>query len=149
MKYKFGLKLWSENLGYIPEAVKLFKEGLYQYIELYSVPGTYKDTINEWKKLDIPFIIHAPHYQHGLNLSVKSKRNENSTLVKETLLFADELDARYIILHPGVNGDINETIRQIKRINDQRILIENKPYLGIGKESLSVLALPRMKSEKY
>ena len=130
---KLGLKLWSTNRSYIREAISLFEEGTYQYIELYVVPETYREFIMYWKKLRIPYIIHAPHSSHGLDLSDRSKLNTNCTLVEEALRYADNLKANNIILHPGINGTIDENINQLNVIRDKRIIIENMPYFTMDK----------------
>ncbi len=39
---KYGLKLWSTNDYYISEAIRLYKEGFYNYIELFIVPDSLK-----------------------------------------------------------------------------------------------------------
>lgn len=130
--YNFGLKLWSTNNFYIKEAERLYKDNIYQYIELYTVPNSYKDFIGLWKYLDIPYIIHAPHSLGGLNISKKEKRKENLKIIEEVIKFADNLKAKIVIFHPGIDGDINETILQINNIKDKRIIIENKPYFGLA-----------------
>ena len=39
--YKKGLKLWSVNTDYYyDEAIRLYSEGVFDYIELYVVPDT-------------------------------------------------------------------------------------------------------------
>ena len=69
--YKIGLKLWNTNTDfYLSEAQKLFEKKVFDYIELYIVPNNL-DKLDKWKKLNIPFDIHAPHYAHGMNLSKK------------------------------------------------------------------------------
>jgi len=142
MKYKFGLKLWSTNLNYFGEAERLFKENVFQYIELYAVPGSFKAHKNIWNKLKCPYVIHAPHYKNGVNLSEKKDRIKNLELINDSLYFADMLDANEIILHGGVNGDINETISQIKGIHDSRLVIENKPYFGLEEGQICVGSTP-------
>lgn len=132
--YKFGLKLWSTNLNYIDEAKRLYDDEVYNYIELYTVPNSYNEYINYWKKLQIPFIIHGPHYSHGLNFSDRNKREGNIKLAEESIRFCDDLKSDILIFHPGVNGSIDETIDQINFINDKRIVIENKPYYGLNNE---------------
>ncbi len=129
--HKIGLKLWSVNQNYIDEARRLFLEGVYDYIELYVVPESLS-FLPIWEELRIPFVIHAPHFGHQVNLADANKIKYNRKLIEETQLFADRLKARYIIVHPGVNGVIEETSRQLKKIRDSRILIENKPYLGLS-----------------
>ena len=125
---KIGLKLWNINTdSYLPFAKDLFEKGIYDYIELYVVPGNI-DKIPVWKKLNIPFDIHAPHSAHNMNLSEFSKRDFNLNLYKEVKIYADELNAQYIIFHGGTGGNYKEVANQLKIIDDNRALIENKPY---------------------
>ena len=130
-KFKFGLKLWSTNNNYIEEAIKLYKNSTYDYIELYVIPDSYENYIKVWQELNIPFIIHAPHFRDGLNLAEKNKFYKNMELAHEAQHFADKLNANWIIFHPGIDGNIKETASQLKYINDSRILIENKPYYAL------------------
>lgn len=123
-----GLKLWSVNLHYAAEAEKLYNEGVFDYIELSAIPGSLEDTAATWKKLKIPYIIHAPHFMQGLNLSDPLKEKSNAAMAEEAFRYADRLEAEYVIFHPGIKGDFRETARQIKNLNDGRVLVENKPY---------------------
>ena len=129
--FRFGLKLWSNNGNYVKEAIRLYEKGVYQYIEIYMLPGTDKKMIDIWKGLNIPYVVHAPHFKEGLNLAKRESRDMNRRLIEETRKFADSLSAENIIVHPGIAGDIEETAMQIKEINDPRLLIENKPYYAI------------------
>lgn len=129
--FKFGLKLWSTNENYVKEAVRLYEKGIYQYIEIYMVPGTEKKMIDMWKGLNIPYVVHAQHFREGLNLAKKEAEDINRRLIDETRKFADSLSAENIIVHPGIAGDIKETARQLKEINEPRLLVENKPYYAL------------------
>lgn len=131
MRFEYGLKLWSTNLNYIEDAVRLYNDGLYSYIELYTVPGSYKGHLSFWKKLPIPYVIHAPHYLGGVNLADISQKDINEKLLNEARLYADALNASIIIVHPGINGDIGNAIHQLNIINDPRIVIENMPYYAL------------------
>lgn len=126
--HKFGLKLWSVNKNYVDTAKKLYDENIYDYIELYAIPSSFDEYAALWKSLNIPYIIHGPHFMHGINFSVIDKLNDNMKLAYEALKYADYLNADKIIFHPGINGDYRQTAKQIKMINDERIIIENKPY---------------------
>lgn len=130
-----GLKLWSNNTDfYFDEAKKFFQKGFYNYIELYVVPNTL-ETIEKWKTLNtelkIPFTLHAPHFAHGVNLAKKENEKTNLEIFQEVKQFADWLNAQYIVVHSGIDGNIEETARQLKFFNDSRILIENKPYKAL------------------
>jgi deoxyribonuclease IV len=129
---KFGLKLWSTNKQYIQEAIRLYKNGWYDYIELFAVPNSYSEYINLWKQLTIPYLIHAPHFSCGLNLAKKEAFKSNMQMAADALRFADDLGANVIIFHPGIDGDINETVHQLHQIKDSRIVVENKPYYALN-----------------
>ena len=131
MAYKCGLKLWSINTDvYYEEAKKLYSQGVFDYIELYVVPNSL-ETLPKWKELNIPFIIHAPHFAHGFNLAKKEKEESNLAIYREVKQFADELDVKFIIFHGGIDGDIKETAQQLANLNEPRALIENKPYVAL------------------
>ena len=136
--YKIGLKLWSTNKNFRDEAVSLYKKKYFDYIELYSVPDTFESCSKYWVNLDIPYTIHAAHFGNGMHLSRIELFESNSKLLDESKRFADLLKADYIIIHPGVEGDIYETVRQINLNYDSRLLIENKPYLGLINDMVCV-----------
>ena len=126
---QIGLKLWSINTDfYYEEAKKLYNQGYFDYIELYVVPDTL-NTLEKWKELDIPFILHAPHFMHNVNLADKDKLKYNKSIYAQVEIFRQELNTEHTIVHAGMNGTINETIRQLQIIKPQNFLIENKPYL--------------------
>ncbi|MBY0353734.1 sugar phosphate isomerase/epimerase [Candidatus Babeliales bacterium] len=142
--YKFGLKVWSTNERYINDARKLYEQGLYSYIELYAVPGSFDRYVSLWTSLNIPFVIHAPHFAHGLNLSKKECEQSNQKILSESLRWADSLSALFVVVHPGVGGNIEQTAEQFKKFFDKRMLIENKPYhivpeLGNGQTAVGYL----------
>lgn len=125
--FKYGLKIWSVNIdNYFKEAQRLSKKGLLDYIELYYVPDTYH-TFDIWKFLDVPYVIHAPHYAHGINLADSKKKKFNNKIFQQVFKFADKLNSNNIIVHCGVNGSKEEIVMQLNQMNDSRILVENLP----------------------
>ena len=125
---KIGLKLWNTNVDYyLKSAVTLYKQGIFDYIELYIVPNNL-DKIDIWKSTGIPFDIHAPHSAHKMNLANANFSDSNFALYCDVKKYADELNARYIVFHGGVDGTCNEIARQLTSFSDDRALIENKPY---------------------
>ncbi len=136
----FGLKLWSTNDYYIKSALELFKKKQFDYIELYIVPGSV-DSIPDWEELNIPFILHAPHSLSGLNPSIESCEIRNFELIAEIEEYRKVLNPEFIIFHPGIDGTLEETIRQFCEIRNKFpeihkcLLVENKPALGLNGEN--------------
>lgn len=135
-----GLKLWSINTDfYLEEAKKLYLQGVYDYIELYVVPNTLS-TLPKWSILknefNIKFNLHAPHFMHNVNLADKSREKYNIEIFKQVGEYFNELNANYIIVHSGIDGNIDETIRQLKIVKPKNMLIENKPYIAPKGENL-------------
>ncbi|MDR2942405.1 MAG: sugar phosphate isomerase/epimerase [Treponema sp.] len=131
---QFGLKLGSKNTNYTEDILSFFEAGYFQYIELFTVPCSFNNSIAYWKQFHIPIIIHAPHSYAGMNLSLIEERENNTKKLQETFQFADMLKSETIIFHSGVNGEINETIYQLRPFVDSRCVIENKPMKGLNDE---------------
>jgi len=131
---QLGLKLGSKDTSYTENILSFYQAEYFQYIELFAVPKSFDDTIEYWKQFPIPTVIHAPHSFAGMNLSLPEERENNKKKIKETFQFADTLKSEYIIFHSGVNGNIEETINQLRPFIDSRCLIENKPMRGINEE---------------
>lgn len=129
--YRIGLKLWTTNTGaYLAEAERLYGEGVFDYLELFVVPDTL-DMLPHWKALKMPFVIHNAHAAQGFNLADPECRERNREIYAQTKRFADELNARYIIFHGGIDGTVDETIRQLLALNEPRALLENKPFVPL------------------
>lgn len=132
--FRCGLKLWSTNAAYIPGAADLLRRDVFQFVELFAVPGTYGG-IGPWaalkKETGAEFVVHAAHFMAGMNLADPAGRPRNRELAEEALRFADALGAAKVIFHPGVNGRDEEAAAQLAGIKDARKLVENKPYAGL------------------
>jgi deoxyribonuclease-4 len=132
MKVKFGLKLWSTNGTLLSEAVKLIKKDVFQYVELMPIPGT---DIRPFLEADVPYFIHATTETYEVNIADQSKQGLNMEALGVCREWADKLEAKYLILHPGY-GSINDAAEFLDRIRDERILIENMPKIGINNEKM-------------
>lgn len=136
-----GLKLWSINAdAYFEEAKKLYENKYFDFIELYVVPETL-DKLNKWVELKdscgIPFNLHAPHFAHNTNLAKKEYEKVNIKTYNEVKEFAKRLKPSYIVVHGGMDGDVKETVRQLKNIELDKMIIENKPYIApLGERKL-------------
>lgn len=139
--HKLGLKLWSSNAFYIEPAIALFDDGVFEYIELYVVPGTEKDYLHQWQNIKIPFLLHAAHSYHGLNFSVREFESRNRDLIKEVESFRKALCPAHVIFHPGIQGSLEESLRQMRTFANEfqnlfdLVVIENKPKIGLKGET--------------
>jgi len=130
--YKLGLKLWSVNIEhYYKEALKLYNDNVFDYIELYVVPDSL-NCLDIWQKVNIPYVIHCPHSAHGFNLAKKSHRAYNFEIYKQVKEYADILNAKYIIFHGGIDGNIEETAYQLAEFHEEKALLENKPCIALS-----------------
>ena len=132
---KFGLKLWSTNQDRIEEAKALIENGFFHYIELMPIPNT---EIAPFLKCNIPYIIHITTERYGLNIADKEKLEFNLETIDNCVEWADKLNAKYLILHPGFGlmDDAVGFLRDINRDYDKRILIENMPKVGLNNERM-------------
>ncbi len=136
---KIGLKLWSTNVQYIPVARALFVRKVFDYIELFVVPGSI-ETIPQWKALGILYVLHAPHSAVGLNPAKPELRNMNIELVRQVDTFFSALNPEFVIFHPGIDGNLKESISQFCFFGErfpsmyQKVVIENNPQIGVNDE---------------
>lgn len=139
---KVGLKLWSTNDFYINPSLELFRDNIFDYIELYVVPDSIK-FLTLWESLKIPFILHAPHSLSGVNAAQEKCKNNNFNCFSQVDQYRDVLNPELIIFHPGLSGSIKETILQFCEIGIQfpeihkKMLVENMPRFSlIGEECI-------------
>jgi endonuclease IV len=137
---KLGLKLWSTNTTYANISLELHQKRVFDYIELYVVPGTKKICLDQWKEKSFSYILHAPHDCSGFNLSLRSWESRNRLLIEEVESFRVALKPMMIIFHPGIHGFIHEITRQILLFKKDYpglfniAVIENLPKIGIKGE---------------
>lgn len=138
---KLGLKLWSTNINLENACAEFFGKQLFDYIELYIVPNSQHKCISRWKGRPWTYVLHAPHSYSGLNMSLSKCERRNRSLIDETDQFRSALKPGNVIFHPGINGNIHETIRQLLILKAEYpdlfdlALIENKPRIGLKGET--------------
>lgn len=130
---KFGLKLWSINYDFFNEARELIKKDIFQYIELMVVPDT---EISPFQKIKVPYILHITSEKWRMNIANKKKEEFNLKTINHNIKWANMLNAKYLILHPGF-GLISDALEFLEKIDDERILIENMPKIGLNNEKMT------------
>lgn len=128
---KFGIKLWSINTNLIDQAINLIDEKVFDYIELMVLPDS---EINPFLK-DIPYIIHIPHEKFGVNIGDPAAKEYTLQKINESIIWADQLNAKHLILHAGY-GSMQHATDLLRGISDSRFLIENMPKVGLGGEGM-------------
>lgn len=132
---KYGLKLWSTDEHLFGEAVRLFKKKKIDFVELYIVPGSLPaekpELLKDFK--NIPTTLHAPHSEH--NFDVFTLDDSKVEIFKNQVIkIADFLESKFIVVHAEA-GDSQEIFKKnIGRINDRRIIIENMTKIGMNDE---------------
>lgn len=131
---KYGLKLWStDKKELFEEAVLLFSKKEIDFLELYIVPDSLKESsvLNILK--DISTTIHAPHAEHGFDVFTLDD-SKVEMFENQVIKTADFLNSKFIVVHAAL-GDSQEAFeRNIKKINDPRILVENMTKIGLEDE---------------
>ncbi len=139
---KYGIKLWSINQDWFLPAVEIFKENKIDFIELYIVPDSFSFSGLSSLK-NIPVFIHAPHYSHDFNIF--KWNNQAAASFRKTIEAADYFKSKFIIIHSGVGTDKENFKKNIEKISDRRIVIENKPKKAIGGEQCFGYSLEQLK----
>lgn len=85
--------------------------------------------------INVPYIIHVPHEKFGVNVGNPNINEYNLKKIGESISWADELNAKYLILHAGY-GSIENAMNLFHEIEDERFLIENMPKVGLNGEQM-------------
>ena len=123
----------EKNPNEVDAVLELVRNEVYDFVQFVVAPDTYENlqAIVKEKFGDIKAVVHAPFFMHGINLSDPDLLSSNLRKLSDAQKFADDLKSDVIVLHPGI-GDgenfLDETIRQMKILNDSRIAVENLPY---------------------
>lgn len=133
---KYGLKLWSTNKKELfKEAAELFKNREIDFVELYIVPDSFlpgeSDFLNDSK--NVPTTLHAPHMEHGFDVfNIDDEKAE--TFKNQVIKIADYLNSRFIVVHAALGDSQKIFKKNIQKIIDKRILVENMPKIGLENE---------------
>ena len=133
---KYGLKLWSSDKKELfEEAVQLFNEKKIDFLELYIVPDSFvlgkSAFLNNLK--NIPTTLHAPHSGHDFDV-FKLDDSKIKFFKNQVIKTADFLGSKFIVVHATEGDDREVFIKNIKKIGDKRILIENATKIGMDNE---------------
>jgi len=128
---KICFKTWSTNLKLFEQAETLFQNKTINFLEIYTVPGTFTQCQPYLQKLTLPVILHAPHDKHNFNLANPKRETSNLKIFEEIKQFAQELNFPKLIIHPG-QGNLPQVFKVLEKVNYPHIIIENIAKLGVN-----------------
>jgi sugar phosphate isomerase/epimerase len=131
MQIRLGLKLWSTNHDLFGEARKHIEAGRADFIELYTVPGKTDPQALKGAFSGVPVTIHAPHENHGFNLHALMDE-QVQRFRTEVSKAADALSSPVIVVHGGVGTDGSQFSKNLLRLKEPRIVLENMPKEALG-----------------
>lgn len=125
--YQFWFKAKSNEINTINNIQNILDKNIYQYVELFIVPNTLQ-YIKERQKLKCNFILHTPHDEYGCNISRSKIDKKTLSYIEESITYAKKLNANSIIMHSWDWWKIENLIKNIRKINNEKIIIENTFY---------------------
>lgn len=126
---KFGVKTYDDEkfLDYFFSKADFF--------EVQAIRGKDYSFLNKFAG-KIPIVIHAEHYNFGVNAADESLEKTNCESVDFAIKIANLAKAEKIVFHPGSISNENcskETaINFLKSIKDKRIVLENLPNSDVA-----------------
>jgi len=126
---KYGIKLWSTNNDLYMDVVEFYNKDQFDYLELTYIPNQIEG-VEVLIENNIPVLVHAPTFNQGVCFS-DEKFEENGRILKDVLEFAESLNSKEVIIHPGV-GTQENFINFLKGHQDSRLFIENMPRGGMN-----------------
>lgn len=122
---KVGVKIW-DNEKDIAKAKEIAP-----YVDFIEVMASNPKFIPLLKEINVPYVIHCMHQEHDVNFANRKKHYANYASLLTAIKFADELNAKFIVVHQGYLEDGNCNIQNVgsffSKIDDKRILFENLP----------------------
>lgn len=128
---KIGIKQFSNKFEQYKENLIKYRN-TFDYIELYVYPDN-PEVLEKWielKNFGIKFTLHAPHFSQGVNLADKTFFDKNKKAYEIINKFAKALDVEYTVVHGGMDGNVEEIVRQLEIIKPYKMRIENKPFVA-------------------
>jgi endonuclease IV len=121
---KIGVKTFDS-----PDFLKHFEDKA----DFFEIMALQKNNYSFLKNFSLPMVIHAEHQTYGVNIADSTKKEFNLKSINFARKVADSVNAKYIIVHPGVlekgnkNCSIKNAVDFLKEVNDPRIVLENLP----------------------
>ncbi|MFX1451344.1 MAG: TIM barrel protein [Promethearchaeota archaeon] len=127
-KIKFGIKIANRNFNLIPEIYN--HKNIIDFIEIILMPNFTSYDIEFIKTLELPYAIHFPNSNYGIDFGNINLNIQNSEFIEKINSFNKELHPICYIVHPE-SGDISLSIKKIKSLKIKPIALENMPVKSL------------------
>lgn len=149
---RFGLKLGIGESTLARTAETLWRSRGFDFLELFIPLDASADHAANWRWYDGVLALHAPHAAGGFNFAQREKEATNFRFLPGLEEIRHRLHPAIVVFHPGLNGSVAETLRQIEGLAraypelHRCMALENKPRRGMNGEAC-LGASPREISE--
>ena len=133
---KLGVKISTNNFDLLSEIYT--NQELIDFIEILLDPEFTTKDIGIIRNLGLPYSIHFPNSNNGIDFGDLTKNRENLEFIDRINQYRNRLsDLKPIcyIIHPE-SGDIELSIANIQKLKIEPLALENMPILGIHGEKM-------------
>ncbi len=125
---KFGIKISIQNFDFLPDIYS--NQNFCDFIEIILTPEFTTDDINRIQNFKLPYAIHIPNSNYGVDFGDIKKNVNNIDFINKINLFKNDLNPLCYIVHPE-SGDIKLSIENIKKLDVKPIALENMPFKSL------------------
>ena len=146
-RIEFGIKISIKNFDLLPEIY--LNTDIIDFIEIILDPKFKPKDIEIIKNLKLPYAIHFPNSNNGIDFGDKRSEKQNNNYIRkinqnyEKLM---DLSPICYIIHPE-SGDIGLSIENIKKLKIKPLALENMPKTSLIEGEL--LGYDSITLEKY
>lgn len=130
---KIGIKIATLNLDLIPDIYE--NRNIIDFIEIILTPEFTSKDIDFIKILELPYVIHIPNSNFGIDFGNIEKNLNNVRYIDKINRFKNSLIPLCYIVHPE-SRDVDLSIKNIKKLDVKPVAIENMPFKSIVKGEL-------------
>jgi len=143
-KIEFGIKISIKNFDLLPEIY--LNTDIIDFIEIILDPLFKPKDIEIIKNLKLPYAIHYPNSNNGIDFGDKRREKQNNNYIRkinQNFKKLKDLNPICYIIHPE-SGDIRLSIDNIKKLKTKPLAIENMPKVSfiegelIGYDSITL-----------
>jgi len=125
---KFGIKIKTQEFHLLPEIYENLDK--IDFIEVLISPYYTFDELEVIKNFKLPYSIHFPHLTEKIDFGNAQQEQFNQKFLEKfnsSKKLFDQLSPLCYIIHPE-SGDVQLSIKNIKRLRIKPLAIENMPY---------------------